>query len=495
MSFNLKFSFSQIVHLLLITCIPISIIVYYTTKETYASFSLALAGLVPLCIWIGNAAEELGELSDNVVIAGLLAATFGNITELIFGIIAIKKKLYSLMLSVILGSPVSNCLLVFGSSLMTGGFKNNIQYYTENTICNLSFTNLSAVGYIFIVPFIISILQKEYAYPSTDTASQHMTLLISIVLIVSYLPIMYFQIQNTQQPETSNVDSNSSTPFVVSNDDMELSLQLVKPPPLPIQPEEAQTPKSTDAVKSRSFNDHHLKKLDLENPASSQPISLSSNVLLTVMNKKSQCRCQLQLTNLDYIYTIGNNTTVTQHNVTTQQETDDVEIQSQSSMSQIMTQDAKRKQLIQNIIILAICSALVGILSDIITATVVPLIAGSPTITEEFIGFIVIAITGNAAEHWTSVSTSYKNKPDLSAATVYGSCLQIVMLLTPIFVFVSYTNEIPFNLVFEPLQLFMFNITNLVSWKVISDGKTNWAEGMLLVALYAIWIGITLMAY
>jgi Ca2+:H+ antiporter len=107
--------------------------------------------------------------------------------------------------------------------------------------------------------------------------------------------------------------------------------------------------------------------------------------------------------------------------------------------------------------------------------------------TELFVGVIIIAIVGNAAEHSTAILVAWKNKMDLSFQIAVGSGLQIAMFVAPVLVFASYLPGFPeLDLIFSPLEVIAVGVSVLVVGLVAHDGESNWLEGLLLLAVYLI---------
>ncbi|MDR3638035.1 MAG: calcium/proton exchanger [Isosphaeraceae bacterium] len=107
-------------------------------------------------------------------------------------------------------------------------------------------------------------------------------------------------------------------------------------------------------------------------------------------------------------------------------------------------------------------------------------------LTEVFVGVIVVAIVGNAAEHSTAVLMALKNQMDLAVGIALGSALQIALFVAPALVLVSYTRVRPMNLLFSPLEVIAVILAVLLARMVAEDGESNWLEGAMLLLIYAI---------
>ncbi|MGM9923609.1 MAG: calcium/proton exchanger [Bacillus sp. (in: firmicutes)] len=103
-----------------------------------------------------------------------------------------------------------------------------------------------------------------------------------------------------------------------------------------------------------------------------------------------------------------------------------------------------------------------------------------------FIGIIIVAIVGNAAEHASAVIFAYKNKMDIAVEIAIGSTLQISMFVAPILVLLSLLFPTFMPLVFTLPELVAM-VTSVFLLIIISnDGETNWFEGATLLAAYVI---------
>src|SRR3954451_16670048 len=99
------------------------------------------------------------------------------------------------------------------------------------------------------------------------------------------------------------------------------------------------------------------------------------------------------------------------------------------------------------ITILLIATAFIGLLSEFLVGTSEN-VRGSVGLTEVFVGVIVVAIVGNAAEHSTAVLMAMKNKMDLTVGIAIGSSLQIALFVAPVLIFLSYLFGRPMDLEF-----------------------------------------------
>jgi Ca2+:H+ antiporter len=106
--------------------------------------------------------------------------------------------------------------------------------------------------------------------------------------------------------------------------------------------------------------------------------------------------------------------------------------------------------------------------------------------TELFVGVIVVAIVGNAAEHSTAILVARQNKMDLAMTIAVGSSTQIALFVAPLLVFLSMAVGHPMSLVFNAFEISAIIVSVIIVEMISSDGETNWFEGVQLLAVYAL---------
>jgi Ca2+:H+ antiporter len=143
-----------------------------------------------------------------------------------------------------------------------------------------------------------------------------------------------------------------------------------------------------------------------------------------------------------------------------------------------------------SVIALAGAGIAVGVMSEILVGSI-EAASESIGLSEFFIGVIVVAIVGNAAEHWVAVLVAVKDKMDLSVNIAIGSSAQIALFVAPVLVLLSFVlGPGPMPLVFNGFEIAAVILGVLVAYQVTNEGESNWFEGVQLLALYVI-IGLT----
>jgi Ca2+:H+ antiporter len=131
-------------------------------------------------------------------------------------------------------------------------------------------------------------------------------------------------------------------------------------------------------------------------------------------------------------------------------------------------------------------TALIAWVSEMLVASV-ELAAHSFGMSTIFVGVIVVAIVGNAAEHSTAVLVAMKNRMDLSLSIAIGSSIQIALFVAPVLVLLSYVvGPRHMDLVFTPAEVLAIGLSIAVSGQIAGDGESNWLEGVQLIAVYII---------
>ena len=135
---------------------------------------------------------------------------------------------------------------------------------------------------------------------------------------------------------------------------------------------------------------------------------------------------------------------------------------------------------------LLIAGIAVGAMSEILVGSISEA-SESIGLSEFFIGVIVVAIVGNAAEHWVAVLVAVKNKMDLAVNIAVGSAAQIALFVAPILVLLSFViGPEPMALVFNGFELGAVLVAVLIAAYVTQEGESNWFEGVQLLAVYAV---------
>jgi Ca2+:H+ antiporter len=137
-------------------------------------------------------------------------------------------------------------------------------------------------------------------------------------------------------------------------------------------------------------------------------------------------------------------------------------------------------------IYLALSAVAVGVMSEILVGSISEA-SKEIGLSEFFVGVFIVAIVGNAAEHWVAVLVAAKDKMDLAVNIAIGSSAQIALFVAPVLVLLSFVvGDNPMALVFNGYELGALLFAVMIANLVTQDGESNWFEGVQLLSLYAV---------
>jgi Ca2+:H+ antiporter len=148
-------------------------------------------------------------------------------------------------------------------------------------------------------------------------------------------------------------------------------------------------------------------------------------------------------------------------------------------------EDAPKTSRTQAIVSLGLATLLIAGMSEILVGQIAP-VTKALGMTELFVGVIVVALVGNAAENSTAIIMARRNRMDVSMSIATGASTQIALFVAPVLVFLSVAIGHPMTLVFNGFEIAAIVLSVLIVDMISSDGETNWFEGAQLLAVYAI---------
>jgi len=135
---------------------------------------------------------------------------------------------------------------------------------------------------------------------------------------------------------------------------------------------------------------------------------------------------------------------------------------------------------------LAIAGVAVGVMSEILVGSIESASEGIG-LSPFFVSLVIVAIVGNAAEHWVAVYFAARDKVDLSVAIAIGSSAQIALFVMPVLVLLSFVvGPFPLSLEFSGLELGAILLAVLIAAHVSQDGESTWFEGLQLIGVYVV---------
>ncbi|KAF5728500.1 vacuolar cation/proton exchanger 5-like isoform X4 [Tripterygium wilfordii] len=174
---------------------PLAILIYKLTGHKGWVFFLTLMGITPLAERLGYATEQLAFFTGPTV-GGLLNATFGNATELIISIYALKNGMMRVVQLSLLGSILSNMLLVLGCAFFCGGlvFYRKEQVFSKATaVVNSGLLLMAVMGLLF--PAVLHYTHTEVHFGKSELALSRFS---SCIMLLAYAAYLFFQLKSQQ---------------------------------------------------------------------------------------------------------------------------------------------------------------------------------------------------------------------------------------------------------------------------------------------------------
>ncbi|MBF2001203.1 MAG: calcium/proton exchanger [Synechococcales cyanobacterium C42_A2020_086] len=351
-------SIKNLVSFGLLVFIPISIAAEQLEWGSLAVFVTSAIAIVPLALWLSTATEEVAIVAGPSI-GGLLNAVFGNATELIIALVALRSGLVDIVKASITGTVVSNLLLVMGLSMLLGGLRYKEQEF-QPIVARVNGSTMTLAVTAIVLPALVVAIAGGVNPPEITKLS----IATAIILIAVYALTLVF------------------------------------------------------SLKTHS-----------------------------------------------YLYEVGV-----------------VDLEEEVAQT---GEPAHQPNLLLWLGILAISTIAVAFESEIFVGAVEDATKGLG-LTPLFTGVILLPLVGGAAEYVTAVRVAIKNNMDLSVSVAMGSSLLVALLVAPVLVLVGQAIGQPMDLNFNPFEVVAVAVAVALANLISLDGRSNWLEGVLLLATYAV---------
>ncbi|KAI0254958.1 calcium/proton exchanger [Lactifluus subvellereus] len=419
----------------LLVFIPLSWVFHFVKLNNTLVFVFSFIAIIPLAKLLAFATEELS-LRMGQTLAGLVNATLGNAVELIVAIIALVKCELAVVQSSLVGSILSNLLLVQGMCFFAGGTRFSEQGFGISAIqLNSSLLTLSVIAVLLPAAFHNAVQPPANGVdPLTDAEEGHDILAIShgvaVILLFIYLCYLVFQLFSHKNLYEDDHPESGKQKTIQYRDEKLVRMLHISPPKA--------------------------------GPASSSPPAVNEPTVGEEIPPDVRF----------------------------------VEAGSKEDQKTGLTEDQEEKPQMSvpmTIGLLVAITVLVAITAEFLVDSIDGL-TSSGHIKKGFVGLILLPIAGNAAEHVTAVTVSVKDKLTLSLSVAVGSSIQIALFVIPFIVTLAWIMGKPLTLLFDPFESIVLFLSVLTVNYVVQDGKSNWLEGMILMCLYLI-IAVTFWYY
>jgi Ca2+:H+ antiporter len=342
--------------------IPLALVLKLADAPDTTIFFTAAIGVIPTAAAMGRATEELAARSGPGV-GGLLNVTFGNAPELIIALFALGKGLQEVVKASIVGSIISNILLVLGAAMFFGGWGREKQTFNR-TMAHSQAAMLLLALVAVVMPALFELIRGQglpaVGQERVDYGSNVETVsaIVAVLLLVSYCAGLFFSLRT-----------------------------------------------------HREIFNPYLE--DEESGERAWPVRKS-------------------------------------------------------------------------VLVLAVAGAGVALMSELLVGSIEHA-AKSVGLSQFFIGAVVVAIVGNAAEHWVAVLVALKNKMDLAVNIAVGSSAQVALFVAPVLVLLSFViGPHPMALVFNGYEVAAMLLAVVIANFTTQEGESNWFEGLQLLGVYIV---------
>lgn len=169
--------------------IPLSIVAERLHWGALTVFGLSALAIVPLAIWLSTATEELAVITGPTV-GGLINAVFGNATELIIALVALKAGLIDIVKASITGSILANLLLVMGLSMFFGGLRYKEQTFNP-TVARINGSTMT----LAVVAIVLPAMVINTSNIVEDTTITQLSLTVAVIMMVVYGLTLLFSLK------------------------------------------------------------------------------------------------------------------------------------------------------------------------------------------------------------------------------------------------------------------------------------------------------------
>ena len=472
----------------LLVSVPLAAVSHYLKWSSGLSASLAMVSLCPLAERLGFVTEQLA-LRTNDTLGALLNVTFGNATELILSIVALKEAQVRLIHLSLLGSVLSNSLIVLGSAMVVGGLKHkNQKFERKSTLIHVLLLFGSAL--VLLVPMLLEFSggkqaatgaganagegagggggaetpgKEGLAAVDPGAACLWSSRIISVVLGVTYGLFLYITLrqpshQSEESGKSGRGDDSPPLRFSLHNSQMERYDTLASP---------------------------SKRKGSTGDPASYRAVRTEQDIEMAPMELGEGAKAARK--KLDF-YSVAEADDA-QPDSTLDLDEDEV-VRDEGGLGDGEEEEEEEEEedepmsTCSGIFWLGVIAILISWLSDILVDDIRDGAAEQLHLPSSFLYAIVLPIVGNAAEHSSALIFSYKNKPEIAFGIAVGSSVQVALMVIPLTVLVAWIMGTKFALNFEPVEAGLYVGSLLLLTVILRNGKSNWVKGAILVFLY-----------
>ncbi len=435
----MPFNSKTIISLVMLLFIPLSVaadVLHWGDTAVFFTSALAIA---PLALWLSTATEELA-IAAGPTIGGLMNALFGNATELIIALIALRSGLVDIVKASITGSILGDLLLVLGMAMFFGGLRYKEQTFQPIVVRVNGSSMTLAVAAIALPTMVIN--TSNFV---DESAITNLSIIVAGVLITVYGLTLLFSLKTHSylydiglvNLEEGAAMAGSAELATVSAGKAGFVAPSASLPDADVRAGFAET--------STSLPDVDIKPASPTAPPTDRAQQAASAVS---QDRKSP---------------LPNAAPLPIH---------------------ASTHPPTTKTWLW-ITILALATAGVAFESDLFVSVVDDVTQGFG-LTPLFTGVVLLPFLGDVAGYVTAVRVAIKNNMDLTVSVAMGSSLLVALFVAPVLVLVGQWIDKPMDLNFNPFEVIAMAIAVTVVNLISLGGRSNWLDGTLLLATYIV---------
>ncbi|KAJ9115508.1 hypothetical protein QFC22_005266 [Naganishia vaughanmartiniae] len=451
---------------LMIFLVPVAWALHFTKQNDVVVFVFTFLSVIPLANLLSFATEQLA-LRTGEAIGGLLNASFGNAVELLISILALVKGDIALVQASMIGSILSNTLLVLGMCYFAGGLRFHEQLYAvASSQLQISLLGISIAAIILPAAYHFATNAGANTADITDLTHGEENHLLSIsrglaflllsvyamyLVFILYTHAYLFKLPRPGRPHLSRKAAE----------------------PQPNHQKVFPKPNWLSSIQSRSSN----SSIDDD-----QAREERDNALTPVMTREPVD----QTASPDAMHSRDVERGADSYHHSSASASATLPADHHLDLSEISVDDDNEEEETPKVkALFALClllgvTAITGVTAEFLIDSVNGL-TETTSISKEFVGLILFPLVGNATEHVAAVTVSVKDKLNLSMAIAIGSSIQISLFILPLLVLIGWMIGQPMSLFFDVFETITLTISLLLVNFAISDGRTNYLEGYVLM--------------
>ncbi|KAH6909098.1 Sodium/calcium exchanger protein-domain-containing protein [Coprinopsis sp. MPI-PUGE-AT-0042] len=450
------------------------------------AFAFCILGLIPLVKLHDLAIAQLS-IRVGGSKTGLLNASMSNFIELVVAISALRKCELRVVQASLVGSMLTKLLLVLGLCFFAGGMRFSEQGFDQTATQIHSSLLILSVG-VLILPAAYHFTLSADSEDAERRNILNMSHGVSVVLILIYVSYLAFQLwshthlygdhhnkKSERLHATRKLVAKSRSTFSSKNKGEKQALAssaITSPPPKTRHRPHSDSPPPT--LIGQTGHSVSTSALD------ERSVSMSNNESPTVR----------ETTTTSTPSTLVSSRASTESLEDSSEDSSEEPIRAEEKVEEKPPKEPEISWFLTIFLLLTV-TTLVAITADWIVESMDGV---STTINKDWIALILLPIVSCIAECITSVRVSVKDELSLSIFVAVGSTIQTAVFVIPFMVLLAWVINKPLTLLMDPFHSMVLFISVQTASHVISDGKSNWLEGVILIALYVI-IAVTFWFY